>query len=178
MKNIQLKNGKELTIRKATEHDAENMARFKTGISGESDFLSFGENEIEITPETEQKIIQAENAKDNSVVMIAVIDGEIVGFVTFAGGSRVRKRHAGEMGISVRKKYWGLGISNFMMEALIEWAKGTGIIRKIDLLTRADNEKAIKLYAKYGFEKEGIVRRDLNVNGVFYDSFSMGLLID
>lgn len=178
MKNIRLKNGKELIIRKATERDAENMALFKIGISGESDFLSFGENEIEIKPETEREIIQTENAKDNSVVMIAVIDGEIAGFVTFAGGSRVRKRHAGEMGISVRKKYWGLGIGNFMMEALIEWAKGTGIIRKINLLTRADNEKAIKLYEKYGFQKEGIVRRDLNVNGVFYDSACMGLLVD
>lgn len=178
MKKVMLKNKKELLIRKAVEEDAGQMAQFKTYISGESDFLSFGENEIEIAAETERKIIQSENATDNSVIIIALIDGEVAGFITFKGGAKIRKRHAGEMGISVRKKYWGLGIASLLLEVLIEWAKGTQIIRKIDLLTRADNEKAIRLYEKYGFKKEGILTRDLCINGVFYDSVSMGLPIN
>jgi RimJ/RimL family protein N-acetyltransferase len=178
MKKVILKNGKELLIRKAAEEDTEQMAQFKTFISGESDFLSFGENEIEITAKTERESIRSANAKDNSVIIIALIDEEVAGFVTFNGGVKIRKRHAGEMGISVRKKYWGLGIASLLLEILIEWAKGTQMIRKIDLLTRADNEKAIKLYEKYGFKREGILTRDLCINGVFYDSFSMGLSID
>jgi RimJ/RimL family protein N-acetyltransferase len=82
------------------------------------------------------------------------------------------------MGISVRKKYWGLGIGSLLLKVIIEWAKGTQVIRKIDLLTRADNEKAMKLYEKYGFRKEGILTRDMCINGIFYDSVSMGLPID
>mgnify|MGYP001243188722 CR=1 FL=1 len=178
MKKTILKNNTELLIRKATEEDAEQMAQFKMQISGESDFLSFGRNEIEITAETERRIIQSENSTDNSVVIIALIDGEIAGFITFKGGVKMRKRHAGEMGISVREKYWGLGIGSFLLEVLIEWAKGTQIIRKIDLLTRADNVTAIRLYEKYGFKKEGLLTRDLCINGIFYDSVSMGLSVD
>jgi RimJ/RimL family protein N-acetyltransferase len=178
MKKVILKSGAELLIRKATEEDAEEMARFKLHICGESDFLSFGENEIEISAETERKTIQSENAANNCVIIIALIEEEIAGFVTFKGGSRIRKRHAGELGISVREKYWGLGIANFLLEVLIEWAKATQIVRKIDLLTRADNEKAIKLYEKFGFRKEGVLTRDLCIKGVFYDSISMGLPID
>ncbi len=178
MKKVILKNRSELLIRKATEEDAEQMSQFKMHISRESDFLSFGENEIEITAETERKIIQTENSTDNSVIIIALMNGEIAGFITFKGGAKIRKRHAGEMGICVRKKYWGLGIASLLLQVLIEWAKGTQIIRKIDLLTRADNEKAIKLYEKYGFEKQGLLTRDLCINGIFYDSVSMGLHID
>lgn len=178
MKKVILKNRSELLIRKATEEDAEQMSQFKMHISRESDFLSFGENEIEITAETERKIIQTENSTDNSVIIIALMNGEIAGFITFKGGAKIRKRHAGEMGICVRKKYWGLGIASLLLQVLIEWAKGTQIIRKIDLLTRADNEKAIKLYEKYGFEKQGLLTRDLCINGIFYDSVSMGLQID
>ncbi len=178
MKKEILKNGEELFIRKAIPDDAEQMARFKIHISGESDFLSFGENEIEITAETERQRIQSENAADNSVIIIALINGEIVGFVTFKGGDRVRKKHAGEMGISVRQQYWGLGIGSMLLEVLIEWAKKTRIIKKIDLLTRVDNEKAVKLYEKYGFKKEGVLTRDMCIRGQFYDSFTMGLQID
>ena len=178
MKKVRLKNGSELLVRKATEEDAEQMAQFKMHISRESDFLSFGENEIEITAETERRIIQTENTTDNSVIIIALIDDEIAGFVTFKGGAKIRKRHAGEMGISVRKKYWGLGIGSLLLKVIIDWAKGTQVIRKMDLLTRADNEKAMKLYEKYGLKKEGILTRDMCINGVFYDSVSMGLPID
>ena len=178
MKKIILKNGAELLIRKATEEDAEQMAQYKTHISGESDFLSFGENEIEITAETERESIQSENTKDNSVIIIALIDEEIAGCITFRGGAKIRKRHAGEMGISVRQQYWGLGIGSILLKVLIEWAKGTQIIKKIDLLTRADNETAIKLYEKYEFKREGILTRNLCINGVFYDSINMGLPIN
>lgn len=178
MKKVTLKNGGELLIRKAAESDGEEMAKFKIGISGESDFLSYGRDELEITPETEKKIIASENGADNSVIILGLMDGEIAGFVTFKGGARVRKRHGGEMGIAVRRKYWGLGLGGLLVEALLEWARGTGIVRKIDLVTRADNEKAIKLYERYGFRKEGVLTRNLCIGGLFYDAVSMGRPVD
>lgn len=178
MKKVTLKNSQELLIRKAADEDAGAMAEFKKHISEESDFLSFGINEIEISEETERQTIQSENQSANSVILLALCNGEIAGFVTFHGGTRVRKQHAGEMGIAVRKKYWGLGIGNFLLDALIHWTKGTKIVRKVNLLTRADNEKAISLYEKYGFVREGVISRDICIHGVFYDSVLMGLPIN
>ena len=178
MKKSTLRNGEELVIRRATEDDAEQMAQLKSHISRESDFLSFGENEIEITVEKELESIRSANKTDNTIVIIALVDGEIAGFICFIGGKKARKRHAGEIGIAVRKKYWGSGIGANLLETLIDWAKSTNIIKKIDLLTRFDNENAIKLYEKYGFKKEGIITRDLCIKGRFYDAYCMGLQID
>jgi len=178
MKKIILKNGKELIIRRANTEDAEKMVQYMNYISGESNFLTFGENEMEITTEKQQQSIETINDKNNSIMAVALLDGEIVGSIVFRCGERIRVKHVGEMGVTVRKPYWGLGIGSFLLEFLIEWAKKTGITKKINLRVRTDNENAIKLYNKYGFEKEGVHIRDFYINGEFYDSFIMGLLID
>lgn len=178
MKKVILKNGKELIIRKAIPEDAEKMAQYKAKIAVESDFLTFGENEIEITVQKECESIEAINSKLNSMIAVALLDEEIVGSIVFRGGEKIRVKHVGEMGVSVRKPYWGIGIGKILLEFLIECAKDTGIIRKINLRVRTDNENAIKLYEKYGFIKEGINTRDFCINEKFYDSFSMGLLIE
>ena len=41
------------------------------------------------------------------------------------------------------------------MKELMDWAKQTPSLRKIELLVRASNERAIRLYSKFGFLEEG-----------------------
>jgi RimJ/RimL family protein N-acetyltransferase len=64
------------------------------------------------------------------------------------------------------------------MQAMVDWAKQSGVIRKLNLMVRADNEKAQGLYKKFGFEYEGTNRRDMIINGQMHDAHYMGLLID
>jgi RimJ/RimL family protein N-acetyltransferase len=82
------------------------------------------------------------------------------------------------LGISFRKKYWGIGLGNEVMSYLIEWAKSNGITKKISLLVREDNERGIKLYEKFGFEREGLLKKDIWVHGVYHSTITMGLYID
>lgn len=174
---MKIKDGRELIIRKAGIEDARKLTEYMMEIPKESDFLTFEENELNFTPEIEEKLINSMEDKDNSIMLLAVIDGQIAGNCTFRAGERKRTKHTGEFGITVRKGYWGLGIGSMLMEALIFWAKETKIIRKINLRVRTDNKKAIKLYEKFGFEREGIIRRDFLIDGRFYNSILMGLLL-
>ncbi|MBO0797135.1 MAG: GNAT family N-acetyltransferase, partial [Ktedonobacteraceae bacterium] len=91
---------------------------------------------------------------------------------------RPRTRHAGEFGISVLRKYWNLGIGGRMLTYLIDWARQSGIIRKINLRVRVDNLPAIHLYEKHGFVREGHITREFYLHGQFVDSYVMGLEID
>ena len=113
-----------------------------------------------------------------TLFLIACVEDQIVSVLTFAGESKKRKEHVGEFGITVKKEFWGLGIGNLMMESLINWAKETKLIRKINLVVQTNNEKAISLYKKFNFETEGTITRDSLINGIFYDSYIMGLQID
>lgn len=178
MKTVVLRDGQKLLIRKAETRDAEKLVQYMSCIGGESDFLTFGDNELQITVEKEQQIIESLNSRENTIMAVAIIGDEIAGSFSFSGGFRSRTQHAGEMGITVRKQYWGLGIGKALMEYLIDWAKQTGIVRKINLRVRTDNDNAIALYKKLGFVEEGILTRDFMIDGVFYDSLHMGLSID
>lgn len=116
--------------------------------------------------------------KENALFIIAEITGKVVGNLNFSGGTRQRIAHVGEFGVSILKEYWGNGIGEELIKYLISWSNSSGIIRKINLRVRTDNTRGIHLYKKLGFSEEGIVKRDFLINGEFYDSLVMGLLID
>ena len=48
MKNIELKNGELATIREAKVNDAKAMLEYCNLVGGETDFLTFGENEFKM----------------------------------------------------------------------------------------------------------------------------------
>lgn len=178
MGKLNLKNGQVLTIRNAKREDALNLINYVNKIGGESDFLTFGENELNITLDKEEELLESHMDVDNKIYIIAEIENEIVGSLNYSGGIRQRVRHAGEFGVSVGKEYWGLGIGKELVKYLIDWAKEGNVIKKINLRVREDNERAIKLYEKLGFKKEGVITRDFCVGGKYYSSISMGLEIN
>lgn len=167
-----------LTIREAEPRDAEQMLVFVEQVAGESENTGRGPGEFTMTVEQEREFLQESLDSPIKLFLVAEIDGEIVGNMSFQAGPRLRVRHIGEMGISVLRKYWGLGIGGLLLANLIEWARGTGIIRKIDLRVRIDNLPAIHLYEKYGFIHEGRITRGFYLHGKFVDLYIMGLPID
>jgi len=80
--------------------------------------------------------------------------------------------------VSVLKSYWSLGIGKHLIQSLLDWAKDGGIIRKINLQVKEDNEAGKVLYKKLGFHEEGRLTRDFCIDGKLYDSICMGIHID
>ena len=178
MVQLKLKNGQNLIIRTAKKEDALNLINYINKIGGESDFLTFGDNEFDISIEKEEVILESYIDGENKIYLIAEIENKIVGSLNYSRGIRQRTKHTGEFGISVAKKYWGLGIGKELIRYMIDWAKKGNVVRKINLRVREDNETAINLYTKLGFKKEGIISRDFHVGGKYYSSIFMGLEID
>jgi RimJ/RimL family protein N-acetyltransferase len=77
--------------------------------------------------------------------------------------------------MSVRKEYWGLGIGSLMLDTLIDWARATQIVTKVNLRVRTDNQRAIQLYRNKGFVIEGTIRREIRLNDQYFDTYWMGL---
>jgi len=177
MKEINIKN-KKVIIREADKTDAKVLIEYLNVIGGESDFLTFGIGQFDKNVEQEQAFIENVLEKENALFIIAEVNGKVVGNLNFSGGPRQRIAHSGEFGVSVLKEYWGTGIGKELIEYLINWSKNSGIIRKINLRVRTDNMRGVHLYKKLGFLEEGIIKRDYLINGEFYDSLQMGLLID
>ena len=63
-------------------------------------------------------------------------------------------RHRAELGVSVARDYWGLGIGRALTEACIVSAKAAGYIQ-LELAVVSENLRAITLYKKLGFVEYG-----------------------
>ena len=172
---ITLKSGLQLEIRIPTIEDAQPVLNFIGIISGESDNLTFGPGEFDISLEQEKNYFsKLKDDKDNTFV-IGLINGEIVCVSDLSTGRRKRMRHAGEIHISVQKKYWNQGIGRYVLSELIKWAKEVRKLRKINLQVKEGNDPAIHLYKSLGFQEEGRISRGYQIDGKFYTHIWMGL---
>jgi RimJ/RimL family protein N-acetyltransferase len=170
-----LKNGKVLNIREVVVRDAAAVLEYVHAVSAESPYLTFGPDEFEFTEAEERAFIADSQAAQNRLFILGSVGSSIVGLLNFSGGRRPRIRHCGEFGISVRKAWWGQGVGSLMLDALIAWARETGLVTKINLRVRTDNERAISLYGRKGFVREGTVSRDMQIAGTYFDNYMMGL---
>ena len=62
-----------------------------------------------------------------------------------------------------------------MIDALIDWARNTDVVRNINLRVRTDNQRAIQLYQRKGFMHEGTISKEILLDGQFYSHHWMGL---
>ena len=63
-----------------------------------------------------------------------------------------------------------------LVDQLIHYSFNVLKMHRIYLEVFADNERALKLYEKSGFKKEGILRDKILKNGVFKDVLIMGVI--
>jgi len=177
-RHLALPDGRLVTIRCAVPDDAPALIDCLKRVGGESSYLTFGP-EGRGLDEVELRAVLAEaHLKDNALALVALDDDRIVGNLLFEGGSRSRIRHGGEFGISVLQAYAGKGVGRAMLEVLIGWAELSGVVRKLDLRVRSDNLGAIRLYERLGWKIEGLITRDLCIDGIFHDALYMGRHVD
>jgi RimJ/RimL family protein N-acetyltransferase len=178
IQEITLKNGKKLIIRPAIPADGAGIIDYLNVIAGESDNITFGPGDFGKSIEQEKAYLRSLQDSKNDILVVGVVEGQIICVANISGGNRPRTEHCASFGITVAKKLWRQGVGTDVLTYLIDWARNTQIIRKINLSVRTDNSGAITLYNSFGFEKEGIVTREMLIDGIFIDTLEMGKNID
>ena len=177
-KNFELKNGQILIIKEPEPEEAPQILEYVNKIAGEIHFLTTNNGQFEVSIEQERQFVKEYQNSANKLFIIAKVGDVLVGSLTFTGGAREKTMHTGEFDFSVMKKYWGWGIGSKLVDTVIEWAKSTQVIKKINLRVRSDNDGAIAVYKRLGFAMEGLILRDICINEEFFDNVFMGLKID
>lgn len=113
---------------------------------------------------------------DTVYYLAAVIEGRIIGLAHVATFPRPRRKHAGTIGISVHEAWQGKGVGKELMRAIVDLADNWLNLTRLELEVYADNEAAIRLYQRFGFEVEGKLRQHAYRDGQFVDSIVMGRL--
>jgi len=158
----------EITIRTADPSDAEAMLKCYTAPLAARNTLQIPYRSLESVRE------QLTKSGEGDHLLVAEIEGEVVGVIGLHTSSRPRVNHKAEVGMMVHDDWQGKGVGAALMRAVIELADKWLNLTRIELSVFTDNESAIALYRKFGFEIEGTLRKYAFRDGEFVDAFAMG----
>ncbi len=158
----------EITIRTADPSDAEAILKCYTAPLAARNTLQIPYRSLESVRE------QLTKSGEGDHLLVAEIVGEVVGVIGLHTSSRPRVNHKAEVGMMVHDDWQGKGVGAALMRAVIELADKWLNLTRIELTVFTDNESAIALYRKFGFEIEGTLRKYAFRDGEFVDAFAMG----
>ncbi|WP_397421578.1 GNAT family N-acetyltransferase [Phenylobacterium sp.] len=104
--------------------------------------------------------------------LVAVIDGKVIGALGLERFDN-RRSHVGQFGMAVHDAFAGRGAGSALLAAAIDLADNWLNLRRLELTAYADNARAIALYQRFGFEREGLHRDHAWRNGAYVDALAM-----
>jgi len=117
-------------------------------------------------------------ASDNEreIKLVALHQGLVIGSIGLEQFSRIRRSHAGSFGMGVLSAWQGKGVGSKLLATALDIADNWMNLQRVELSVYADNEAAIGLYRKFGFEAEGLFRDYAVRDGRLVDTLSMARL--
>ncbi|AQY50585.1 GCN5-like N-acetyltransferase [Listeria weihenstephanensis FSL R9-0317] len=168
-----------IQIREACEYDAKRFAKMQLEIDGETDYMLYGAGERAITPKDARKRIEYFADLPYSLILVAedMDTDELIGFLIADGNPPNRMQHSVYIAVGVLKAHWGQGVATQLFKKMEEWAKARGVVRRMELGVVCENQNALHLYQKLGYEIEGIHRDSFMINEDYHDTYWMSKLI-
>lgn len=174
---MKLRNNLELHIDKAKRSDAFKIIEYLNIVGGESDNLLFGANGFHMSVEAEENIIDNLSNSKTSALFVGKIEDEIVCVGSIMAPQKARIAHQADLAISVKKKYWHIGIGSQIINTMINFAKENGQTEILHLGVKSDNTNAQNLYRNMGFIEIGKYEKFFKINGEYFDEILMNLYL-
>ena len=170
-----LKDGRKALLRSPCEDDAEEMLRFITKASGETDFLlKYPEEFSGFTLEQEKAFIRGDYDSPDAMMILCLVDVKIAGNCQIEFHTGMKERHRASAAIALLRDYWNLGIGTRMFEELFRTARARGGVRQIELDFIEGNSRARGLYEKMGFRITGVKPDAIRMrDGTFVNEYMM-----
>lgn len=156
-----------LIIRRTEPSDAKGLQALFLGVEAYSQTLQLP------NPNVKTWENRLSNVPDNVYSFVAVWDDEVVGNLGLVINTNPRQHHIAHIGMAVKDGHHGKGIGSALLNTAIDLAENWLNISRIELTVYTDNEKAIALYKKFGFEVEGEARNYAFRNGEFVNAYYM-----
>jgi RimJ/RimL family protein N-acetyltransferase len=165
-----------IRIREVEETDAEALLALHRGLDQETAFMLFEPGERSADGGAERERIRDVRSRVNQTLLVADAGDRLVGYIAVLGGPLRRNRHSAHVMIGVLEAFSGQGIGGALLDAAIRWASNAGLHR-LELTVMAHNYRAIRLYDRKGFLREGIRSRSLRVREAWVDEIFMARLL-
>ncbi len=108
----------------------------------------------------------------SQTTLVAVIDGKAIGMI-FLSREQNRRSHVGSIGMAVHDAYAGRGAGSALMGAVVDLADNWLNLKRLEVTVYADNPRAIALYERFSFEREGLHHAFAWRDGAYADTVAM-----
>jgi L-phenylalanine/L-methionine N-acetyltransferase len=160
-----------LTVRHSEPEDHDAVHRVYSGPRAMADTLGLPYSSKEPWQER-----LAEKREGGEFSLVACTGSEVVGHLFLYLYPEPRRRHSGHFGMAVRDDWRGKGVGTKLLKAALDLADNWLGLTRLDLRVFADNDAAIALYRKFGFEVEGTHKRFALRGGEYADAHVMARL--
>src|SRR5215470_16702104 len=165
-----------MRVREAIPSDSARLVTFFRTLYSETNFMLFEPNELTVTEEQQARRLEEMSRSESGVMFVCETDGELIGMVLGNRGIARRTRHSLYVVIGVLQVWVGRGVGRALLEALEGWARSRELHR-LELTVDVENRRAIALYEKCGFQREGVKRHSRSIDGKYSDELYMSKLI-
>ena len=170
MWKAKLKNGKEVMIRFRKIDDADNLFQMFSSMSEKTLKLS-------MAPYTKDRIERWMEDLQNVIPLVSEHNGKIVGQAVIHKFPQERRKGIGDLAVYLHDDFQNVGLGTAMIKRILKLAKKEKMHR-IELSVIAENNIALHLYEKCGFQIEGIAKDDFyGYDGKYHDVINMGLIL-
>jgi len=159
-----------LRIRRAEPEDAEAFYDIYSGPSAQGNTMQLPHPSLAMW---RRKLA---DPSDTLYVLVAVVGERVVGSISISTYTRPRRRHVGGIGMGVHDEWQSQGVGTALMAAAVDLADNWLNITRLELEVFTDNERAIRLYERFGFEREGTMRQHAFRDGRYVDTHFMARL--
>jgi RimJ/RimL family protein N-acetyltransferase len=138
----------------------------------------YDRTEIPFTVEDSKKYLEPSENKVKSKVMFEIFHKEDKKPIGFCELSEITwtNRNA-YIGLLIGEiEYWGHGIGTEVIELMINYGFNELNLSKIKIEALEPNKGSIKCIERNGFKPEGRLRKEIYVDGLYYDLFIYGML--
>lgn len=160
----------EIVIRHAVVEDAAALHRIVSQPETYTDTLQLPHPSLQLVQERLQKL------QPGMQRLVACVDEQVVGDLYLEVNGRARRRHTATFGLCVDYHYRGRGVASALMQEMVSLCDSWLSVERIELTVFADNDTAVRLYQRFGFETEGVARRYAIRNGKQVDALYMARL--
>jgi RimJ/RimL family protein N-acetyltransferase len=160
-----------VAVRRATPADATALVELGRAVSSEPEAWLITESDWRGVAD-ERRYLRAIRRSPHAAVFVAEYDGAVIGRLSLARDSHPASVHVADLGLMVAAGHRRRGIGRLLLAQAVEWAREAGV-EKLELHVFPHNEPAIKLYQRFGFEREGLRRDHYRRGSEFVDAVLM-----
>ena len=125
----------------------------------------------------ERRYLRAVRRHPHAAVFVAEDRGKVVGRLSLSRDTHPASSHVADLGLMVAAGHRRRGIGWGLLEAAVDWAREVGVT-KLELHVFPHNEAAIRLYERFGFDREGYRRRHYRREDGYVDAILMAFDVD